>query len=96
LAELDPARITSIAFSFGEGQGNLWVDDIDRSSGETPPSEPPAPEQPTEAPTVEEQPSAPTAEPTEEPRGGLCASAPLALVLLAVGFVRERPLRKSK
>jgi hypothetical protein len=96
LAEIDPARITSIAFSFGEGQGNLWVDDISRSSGETPPPEPPVPEQPTEAPTVEEQPSTPPAEPTEEPRGGLCASAPLALVLLVAGFVRERPLRKSK
>ena len=93
LAELDPARIASIAFSFGAGQGNLWVDDISRSSGELPPPEPPAPEQPTEAPTIEQQPSA---EPTEEPRGGLCASAPLALLLLVVGFVRERPLRKSK
>jgi len=96
LAELDPASVTSIAFSFGEGQGNLWVDDIDRFSGETPPPEPPAPEQPTEAPTVEEQPPTSSAEPTEEPRGGLCASAPLALVLLVVGLVRERPLRKSK
>ncbi|MBN2392424.1 MAG: hypothetical protein JXR84_16965 [Anaerolineae bacterium] len=96
LSELDPAHITSIAFSFGEGQGNLWVDDISRFSGETLPPAPPAPEQPTEAPTVEEQPPTPPAEPTEEPRGGLCASAPLALVLLVVGFMHERPLRKSK
>ncbi len=98
LVELDPARITSIAFSFGEGQGNVWADDIARSSGETPPPEPPAPEQPTEVPSVEEQPPTAPAEPTEAPsgRGGLCASAPLALMLLAVGFVRERSLRKSK
>jgi len=96
LAELDPARVNSIAFSLGESQGNLWVDDIVRYSGETPPTEPPTPEQPMEVPAVEEQPPAPPAEPIEEPRGGLCASAPFALMLLVVGLVRERSLRKSK
>ncbi len=98
LTELDPAHVNSIALSLGESQGTLWADDIVRFSGETPPSEPAAPEQPTVAPVVEEQPPTPPAEPTEEPSGrrGLCASAPLALVLLAVGFVRERALRKSK
>ncbi|HOU12914.1 MAG TPA: carbohydrate binding domain-containing protein [Anaerolineae bacterium] len=103
LTTLDPTRINNIALSLGEGKGNLWVDDVARYSGATPPSEPPASEQPTEAPTIEKrpteaQPSEPTPEPTEAPRGrgGLCASAPLALMLLAVGLVRERSMRNAK
>lgn len=95
-AALDPARITSIAFSLGEGQGNLWVDDIVRYAGETPPSAPPAPAQPTEEATTgsqaEEPPAEATPEPTEAPRGrgGLCASAPLALMTFAVGLAWQR------
>ncbi len=102
LADLDPTRIHSIALSLGEGKGSLWVDDVARYTGETPPPEPPAPEQPTETaspeiqtteePPAAEQPSTPTPEPTAAPRGrgGLCASAPLALALLGVGAVMQR------
>jgi len=101
LATLDPTHISSIALSLGEGRGNMWVDDVAVFAGE-PSAEPPAPPQPTEAPPAEiqptekppaeEQPSEPTPEPTEgaRGRGGLCASAPLALSLLAVGIVMRR------
>jgi hypothetical protein len=102
LAALDPAHINSIAFSLGESQGNLWVDDITRYSGGTPPSEPPAPEQPTEETTTEEksteeQPSEPTPEPTEASRGrgGLCASAPLALSVVGIVLGRRRLRSRS-
>jgi len=91
LTEIDPARMMSLGFSLGEGKGNLWVDDVATFSGAAPP-EPPAPDQPAEEPPATEQPSTPTPEPTDTPRGrgGLCASAPLALSLLGVGFVIQR------
>ncbi|MBN1284047.1 MAG: hypothetical protein JXB47_01470, partial [Anaerolineae bacterium] len=93
---IDPARITSLGFSLSGVQGDLWIDDVAVFSGELLSAAPPAPEQPTQAATTAEesaeQPSAPPAEPTETPRGrsGLCASAPLALMTLAVGLVAQR------
>ncbi len=96
LATLDPARIHNIAFSVGEGRGNLWVDDIIRYAGEASPSTPLAPEQPMEETTTEppatESPAEATPEPTEAARGrdGLCVAAPLTL--LAVGVVLGKRL----
>ena len=90
LAELDPARMTGYAFSFGAGEdgseGTLWVDDVRLvvSGAELP--QPDA----TETPTVE--PVAAAEEPVEEageeePGGGMCPGAALALPLGGLGIL---------
>lgn len=73
LTALDPARITGISFSVGDGRGNVWLDDVALFIGAAaPPVILPAPEEPP------------------APGSGLCASAPFATMLLAVGLVMQR------
>jgi hypothetical protein len=93
LAALDPAQVTGFGFSIEAGEGHLWVDDVALVTGGIP--EPAEPEPPGEA--EEPEPAEPTAEeaaPAEEIEapsgGGLCASAPLALAMVAVGLVTNR------
>ncbi|HNT75367.1 MAG TPA: CIA30 family protein [Anaerolineae bacterium] len=96
LAELDPARIVGVAFSFGEGKGSVWVDELATFTEETPalePTAPPATEKPPVEKPVTPEPTVAEASDTAEEGGaggGLCGSAPLALSLLAVAMVIRR------
>jgi hypothetical protein len=99
LAELEPAQITGLGFSFGAGETqnevNLWVDDLSLVTGE----EPPVPS-PVAPPTAE--PVAPAEEPSEEsgeepgeekePEGGSgpCPGAALPLGVLSVLLAGRR------
>ena len=93
LQALDPAQITSIGFALEQRIGELWADDLATFTGEAParPEVVSAPE------SLAEPPSAPPAEPAETPRGrgGLCASAPLLLLLPGVGLLMQRRARKT-
>jgi len=100
LQSIDPARITGIGFSVGDGEGNIWVDDLALLSGEilqapALPEVEPSAEEPvapaTEEPTASEEPEEPeNAGAAANGGGGLCASAPLALSLSLVGVVLGR------
>jgi hypothetical protein len=92
LSELDPARVTGYGFSVGAGndgnEGALWVDDVGLVTAvEQPPgpvvtvtAAPVAPvEEPGEGPGEEEEP--------EEPGGGICPCAALALPLGSLGIL---------
>ncbi len=89
LAAFDPARVLSLAFSPGEGEGNLWVDGVTLVA-----AEPEAPQataaKPVAGPTGQPLPAEDelTAEPASDAGsgkgGGLCGSAPLALLAVAL------------
>lgn len=82
-SEVDPAQVTGYGFSFGPGEGRLWVDDISLLiSLEQPQPEPTTP--PAEEP-VEEPPEEPVEGPEEDSGGGICPGA-AALPLGAVGI----------
>jgi hypothetical protein len=89
LSALDPARVTGLAFSFGEDpagqEGTLWVDDIGLTAGGSQPA-------PISAPAVEATaPAEPAEEPQEESVGGICPFAAILPVgALAVLLVRKR------
>jgi len=89
LTAVDVARMTGYGFSVGAGEGGsegtLWVDDVGLVSGAAP-SQPDA----TAAPTAE--PVAAAEEPVEEageeePGGGMCPGAALALPLGGLGIL---------
>ena len=102
LAELDPARVTGLAFSLGAGdeskEGALWVDDISLVTGAEQPSVPSptptaAPVAPTEEPGEEQAPAEQVPE-NEAPGGGICPFAAVALPLGALGILLIRRQRK--
>ncbi len=91
LQTLDPAQITSLGFVPLPGSGEVWVDDIALFTGDAapPPVATPAPGETVIAPLPTETPA---------PRGGglPCASAPLALSLVAVNLVLSGRKSNSK
>jgi hypothetical protein len=95
LSELDPARVTGYGFSLGAGddgnEGALWVDDVGLVTAVEQPPGPAvtvtaAPVAPVEEPGEEEEP--------EEPGGGICPCAALALPLGSLGILLVGRRRK--
>ncbi|MBN1878432.1 MAG: hypothetical protein JXA33_29715 [Anaerolineae bacterium] len=101
LVEFDPARITSLGFSLGEGEGHLWVDDVALITDEVSSVPNPTAQSEVTPPTVEktvalesltgtpaaEDDTEETADSIASNGEGMCASAPLVLLWVIVVIV---------
>jgi hypothetical protein len=101
---VDPTRMIGYAFSLGGEEGELWMDDVHLSVGAAPPLVAPTAEQATPEATDEalggeaEEESVEEGVEPDQPLGGICPGAALALPLVALGLLitgrkRERPQR---